>query len=54
VLVADDESAVREGLVALLGLLPGLEVAGQASDGPSALAAVAAREPDVRDGRTGR
>jgi DNA-binding NarL/FixJ family response regulator len=47
VLVADDESAVREGLVALLGLLPGIEVAGQASDGPSALAAVAAREPDV-------
>jgi len=47
VLVADDESAVREGLVALLALLPGIDVAGQASDGASALAAVAAQQPDV-------
>jgi DNA-binding NarL/FixJ family response regulator len=47
VLVADDESAVREGLVALLGLLPGIEVAGQVSDGPSVLAAVAEQAPDV-------
>jgi hypothetical protein len=31
VIVADDQSAVREGLVLLLGTLPGIVVAGQAA-----------------------
>ncbi|GIH18085.1 response regulator transcription factor [Rugosimonospora africana] len=47
VVVADDQAAVREGLVALLGLLPGIEVVAEAADGPAALAAVARHRPDV-------
>jgi len=41
VVVADDQSAVREGLVLLLGTLPGIAVAGQAADGDAAVALVA-------------
>jgi DNA-binding NarL/FixJ family response regulator len=37
VLVVDDQQAVREGLVALLGLLGDVEVAGSAGDGVQAL-----------------
>ena len=47
VVVADDQSAVREGLVALLDLLPDIEVVADAADGPGALAAVATHRPDV-------
>ncbi|MFI6393200.1 response regulator [Nonomuraea sp. NPDC050540] len=37
VVVADDQTVVREGLVLLLGLLPGIEVAGAAADGEEAV-----------------
>jgi DNA-binding NarL/FixJ family response regulator len=47
VIVADDQSAVREGLVLLLGTLPGIVVAGQASDGDAAVELVAAVRPQV-------
>jgi DNA-binding NarL/FixJ family response regulator len=47
VVVADDQSAVREGLVLLLGTLAGIRVIGEAVDGDTALDAVAARRPDV-------
>ena len=47
VVVADDQSAVREGLVLLLGTLPGIAVAGQAADGDAAVELVAAAHPDV-------
>jgi DNA-binding NarL/FixJ family response regulator len=47
VVVADDQSAVREGLVLLLGTLPGITVAGQAADGDDAVAVVAAVQPQV-------
>jgi DNA-binding NarL/FixJ family response regulator len=47
VVVADDEAAVREGLVALLSALPGIEVVAEAADGPSTLAAVDQHRPDV-------
>jgi DNA-binding NarL/FixJ family response regulator len=47
VVVADDQATVREGLVALLGLLPGIDVVAQAADGQAALAAVADHAPDV-------
>ncbi|MEV5576441.1 response regulator transcription factor [Spirillospora sp. NPDC052269] len=47
VVVVDDQTAVRDGLVALLGLLPGIEVVGEAADGPAALAEVARSVPDV-------
>jgi DNA-binding NarL/FixJ family response regulator len=47
VLVVDDQAAVRDGLVTLLGLEPGIRVVGQAGDGAAALEAVAAAaEPD--------
>lgn len=47
VLVADDQTLVREGLVMLLGLLPGIEVVGAAADGEEALAMVAEHRPDI-------
>jgi DNA-binding NarL/FixJ family response regulator len=47
VVVADDQSAVREGLVLLLGTLPGIVVAGQAADGNAAVELVAAASPQV-------
>jgi DNA-binding NarL/FixJ family response regulator len=47
VVVADDQSAVREGLVLLLGTLPGITVAGEAADGEAAVNLVAATRPQV-------
>jgi DNA-binding NarL/FixJ family response regulator len=47
VVVADDQSAVREGLVLLLGTLPGITVAGEAADGDAAVALTASLEPQV-------
>jgi DNA-binding NarL/FixJ family response regulator len=47
VLVADDQTVVREGIVMLLGLLPGIEVVGAAADGAEALRLVGERAPDV-------
>ncbi len=47
VVVADDQSAVREGLVLLLGTLPGIAVAGEAADGAAAVDVVAATRPQV-------
>ncbi|OON75132.1 response regulator [Streptomyces tsukubensis] len=47
VVVADDQAVVREGIVMLLGLLPGIEVVGSARDGEEAVALVAELTPDV-------
>jgi DNA-binding NarL/FixJ family response regulator len=47
VLVADDQKIVREGLVTLMGLLPGIEVVGAAIDGDDAVRQAAALRPDV-------
>ncbi len=47
VVVADDQAAVREGLVLLLGTLPGIAVAGQAADGDAAVDLVRAVNPHV-------
>jgi DNA-binding NarL/FixJ family response regulator len=47
VLVVDDQTVVRDGLVLLLGLLPGLEVVGSAGDGEEALRLVGENHPDV-------
>ena len=47
VIVADDQSAVREGLVLLLGTVPGLAVIGEAEDGEAAVEAVATKNPQV-------
>ncbi|MET8951990.1 response regulator transcription factor [Streptomyces sp. NPDC004393] len=47
VVVADDQTVVREGIVMLLGLLPGIEVVGAAADGDEAVKLVAELAPDV-------
>ncbi|WP_369359159.1 response regulator [Streptomyces sp. cg2] len=47
VVVADDQTVVREGIVMLLGLLPGIEVVGSAADGDEAVRLVAELTPDV-------
>ncbi|MGP4023714.1 response regulator [Actinomadura sp. 3N407] len=47
ILVVDDQTVVREGLVLLLELLPGLDVAGSCGDGEQAVAMVAELSPDV-------
>lgn len=47
VVVADDQTVVREGIVMLLGLLPGIEVVGSAGDGIEAVRLVAELDPDV-------
>ncbi|MFE0514330.1 response regulator [Streptomyces sp. NPDC058964] len=47
VIVADDQTVVREGIVMLLGLLPGIEVVGAAGDGDEAVKLVAELAPDV-------
>ncbi|MFG3042067.1 response regulator [Streptomyces sp. NPDC048330] len=47
VVVADDQAIVREGIVMLLGLLPGIEVVGSARDGEEAIELTRTQEPDV-------
>src|SRR5271165_7033358 len=47
VLLADDHTLVRAGIRALLEKLPGVEVAGEASDGREVIALIKARPPDV-------
>ncbi|GAA2930248.1 MULTISPECIES: response regulator transcription factor [Streptomyces] len=47
VVVVDDQTVVREGIVMLLGLLPGIEVVGAAGDGEEAVRLVAELAPDV-------
>jgi DNA-binding NarL/FixJ family response regulator len=47
VLVADDQKVIRDGLSALLGLLPEIEVVGTAIDGDDAVQQALALAPDV-------
>ena len=47
VLVAEDQKVVRDGLVALLQMLPGIEVVGAAVDGDDAVRQALALAPDV-------
>jgi DNA-binding NarL/FixJ family response regulator len=47
IVIADDQAVVREGLVVLLGGLPGIDVVGAAADGEQALALVAEHHPDA-------
>ncbi|MFG2607034.1 response regulator [Streptomyces sp. NPDC048514] len=47
VVVVDDQTVVREGIVMLLGLLPGVEVVGAAGDGEEAVRLVGEVAPDV-------
>jgi len=47
VVVADDQRVVREGLVTVLSVMPGIEVVGAAADGEQALALVSRHRPQV-------
>ena len=47
IIVADDQASVREGLVLLLGGLPGIEVVASAANGEQAIELVARHQPDA-------
>lgn len=47
ILVVEDHHVVRQGLVALLSVVDGVEVVGEAADGAEALNEIAAKHPDV-------
>jgi DNA-binding NarL/FixJ family response regulator len=47
VLIVDDHPVVRQGLRVLLEVQDGMEVTGEAGDGPTALARAAEHQPDV-------
>jgi len=47
VAIVDDQTLIREGLAALLALVPDLQVVGQAADGQAAIELAAAQSPDV-------
>lgn len=47
VVIADDQTVVREGIVMLLGMLPGIDVVAAAADGEEAVRLVAEHAPDV-------
>jgi DNA-binding NarL/FixJ family response regulator len=47
VCLVEDQTIVREGLRALLELLPDIEIVGEAADGEEALAVISEEEPDV-------
>ena len=46
-LVVDDHHVVRQGLIALLNIMPGIEVAGEASDGLQAIELHRKLQPDI-------
>jgi DNA-binding NarL/FixJ family response regulator len=47
VLIADDQRVTRQGLVALLSLLPQIEIVGEACNGQEVVEKVAQYHPDV-------
>lgn len=47
IFIVDDVATVRAGLRALLSLVPGIEIVGEAADGAEALQKISAAPPDV-------
>ena len=47
ILIADDHQLVRQGLIALLTVKPGIEVIGQAADGVEAIELAHSLKPDI-------
>lgn len=47
ILIADDHAVVREGLRAIIGVTPGMEVVGEATDGVEAIERTRSLQPDV-------
>ncbi len=47
VVICDDQDVVREGLRAILGTAPGIEVVGVADDGVTAIDVISRTQPDV-------
>lgn len=47
VIIVDDQEVVREGMRAILGTVPGIDVVGVAANGAEAIEAVARHAPDV-------
>ena len=47
ILIADDHQLVRQGLMALLSVKPGIEVIGQAADGVEAVELAHSLQPDI-------
>ena len=47
ILIADDHELVRQGLVALLSVKPGVDVVGQAGDGVEAIELASSLKPDI-------
>jgi DNA-binding NarL/FixJ family response regulator len=47
VLIVEDHNVVRQGLVALLNVVDGLDVVGEAADGQQAIARIREHRPDV-------
>jgi DNA-binding NarL/FixJ family response regulator len=47
VVIADDQRVIRDGLVTIVGAIPGAEVVGAACDGAEAIALAEARDADV-------
>jgi NarL family two-component system response regulator LiaR len=47
ILIADDHQLVRQGLIALLSVKPGIEVVGQAADGAEAIDLSHSLRPDI-------
>lgn len=47
ILVVDDHHVVRQGLVALLNIMPGIEIVGQAADGAEAIHRYSELHPDI-------
>ena len=47
ILIADDHQLVRQGLIALLSVKPGIEVVGQAADGVQAVELACLLRPDI-------